>query len=124
DAAARHRSHETFALELRHCLAHRRTADAEVLREFAFVQPDVVAAAIDIHRHDRVFQGRVRLVFETRRNIDWLQRGARRERGPGIETMNGTGFRISATHTWYTISQMRRRAATAAFPALSGGWEP
>ena len=42
DAAARHRAHEAFALELRHRLAHRRAADAEILRELALVEPDVL----------------------------------------------------------------------------------
>ena len=42
DAAARHRAHEALALELRHRLAHRRAADAEVLRELALVEPDVL----------------------------------------------------------------------------------
>ena len=41
DAAARHRAHEALALELRHRLAHRRAADAEILRELALVEPDV-----------------------------------------------------------------------------------
>ena len=56
DAAARHRAHEAFALELRHRLAHRRAADAEILRELALVEADVLAAAIDVHRHDDVLQ--------------------------------------------------------------------
>ena len=45
DAAARHRAHEALALELRHRLAHRRAADAEILRELALVEPDLAAAA-------------------------------------------------------------------------------
>ena len=40
DAAPGHRAHEPFALQLRHRLAHRRTADAEVLRQAALVEPD------------------------------------------------------------------------------------
>ena len=48
-AAARLRPHEPFAFELRHGLAHRRAAYAELLRQAPFVEPDLCAAAIDVH---------------------------------------------------------------------------
>ena len=74
DAAARHRAHETLALELRHRLADRRAADAEILRQLALVEPDVAAAAIDVHRHDDILQRRIGLVLETERGVDRLDR--------------------------------------------------
>jgi len=55
NAAARHRPHKAFAFELRHRLTHWRSADAEIARELALVEPDVGAAAVDIHRHDGFF---------------------------------------------------------------------
>ena len=78
DAAARHRAHEALALELRHRLAHRRAADAEVLRELALVEPDVGAAAVDVHRHDDVLQRGVGLVLEAEGGVDRLDRQPRR----------------------------------------------
>ena len=77
DAAARHRAHEAFALELRHRLTHRRAADAEVVRQLALVKADVVAAAIDVHRHDGVLQRGVGLVLEARGDVDGGQRRLR-----------------------------------------------
>src|SRR5262249_60611153 len=52
DAAARHRAHEPFALELRHRFAHRRAADAGVLGELPLVQPHFGRLVIRIGRHD------------------------------------------------------------------------
>ena len=72
DAAPRHRAHETLALELGHCFAHRRPADAEILRKLALVEPDVGAAAVDVHRHDDVLQRGIGLVLEAERGVDRL----------------------------------------------------
>ena len=80
DAAAWHRAHKALAFELGHRLTHRRAADAEVLRQFSLVQPDLVAIAIDVHRHDRVLQRRIGLLLEAWRDVDRLQRRVRRER--------------------------------------------
>jgi hypothetical protein len=49
DAAARHRTHEPFALELGKRLTHRRAADPEVRRELPLIEPDVRARAIQVH---------------------------------------------------------------------------
>jgi hypothetical protein len=49
DAAPRHRADETLALELRHGLAHRRPADAELVRQAALVEPDLGAASVNVH---------------------------------------------------------------------------
>ncbi len=67
DAAPRLGAHEALALELRHRLAHRRAADAEIGREPPLVEPDLGAAAIDVHGGDGVLQRRVGLLLETRR---------------------------------------------------------
>src|SRR5262249_30970710 len=79
DAAARNRAHEAFAFELRHGLAHRRPADAEILRQAPFVEPDLSAAAIDVHRGDRVLERRVGLPLETRRAGQRTNRDLRRQ---------------------------------------------
>ena len=73
DAAARHRAHEALALELRHRLAHRRAADAEILRQAALVEPDLGAAAIDVHGGDGVLERGIGLALEicrARQRID------------------------------------------------------
>src|SRR6185437_962171 len=58
---------------LRHRLTHRRAADAEILRQLALVEPDLVTAMVDVHRHDGVLQRGVGLLLETRAGIDRLQ---------------------------------------------------
>src|SRR6185503_12035990 len=104
DAAPRHRPHKAFALELRHRLPHRRAADAEVLRELAFVETDILPAAIHVHRHDDVFQRHVRLVLETERGVDRLDRQARRSlRKIGPAGRAADGWVVG--HHWYTIFQ-------------------
>src|SRR6185437_2464464 len=84
-------------------------ADAEILRELALIEPDVAAAAIDIHRHDGVFQRQVSLVLEARRGFDRLNgrlrpRGRTDRQGSVARMQSGTGGRrIGLTHDWYTI---------------------
>src|SRR6185312_3773321 len=115
DAAARHRTHETLALELRHRLAHRGAADAELLRELALVEPDVIAAAIDVHRHDDVLQRLVGLVLEAERGVDRLDRKA------GIVRIHGFGMRNHATQGTVTTHRgiQYSRALSGTIPALS-----
>src|ERR1035437_5093183 len=115
DTAARHRAHEAFAFELRHRLAHRRATDAEVVRQLALVEADVVAAAVDVHRYDGVLQGGVGLVLEARGVVDGPKRRLRRRRranlrGRARTQTDATGQPALATHDWYTICQMRGRA--------------
>ena len=77
DAAARHRTHEALALELGHGLAHWRAANAELLSELPLVEPDVIAVAIDVHRDDRVLEGCIGFLLETRRDVDRRKRRVR-----------------------------------------------
>ena len=84
DAAAGHRTHEAFALELHHRFAHRRARDAEILRELALVEPDVGARAIDIRRDNEVAQGGVRLVLERLPTVDRGDHQARFAHGNGL----------------------------------------
>ena len=51
--AAWHRADEAFLLQHRQRLAHRRAAHPKVLRELAFVQPDLQRMAVDVHLGDR-----------------------------------------------------------------------
>src|SRR5262249_6177938 len=105
--APRNRAHETFALELGHGFAHRRTADAELRSEPPLVEPDVGAAAVDVHGHDRVFERGVGAGLEAVRAGDRLD--ARRYRGTrGVgrrwaRDADGTGVTSTLTHGWYTI---------------------
>jgi len=43
---------------------HRRSADAEFDRQTALVEPDVGTAAVHVHGHDDVLEGRVGLALE------------------------------------------------------------
>src|SRR6266566_3689711 len=122
------RAHETFALELGHGFAHRRAADAEIRCEPALVEPDVGPAAIDVHRHDRVFERRVGAAFEAVRAADWLDawryRGSR-GMGRGCDPDAGsTGVTITATHGWYTIFQNRGHAQWRRFRQADAGRAP
>src|SRR6185437_13568353 len=118
DAAARHRAHKALALELRHGFAHRRSADAEILRQLALIEPDLIAAAIDIHRHNGVLQGGVSLLLEAFGGVDRREhrmrgRGLRPRRRVAADTDGSIGGGSdAATHDWYTICQSRRRRAT------------
>ena len=128
DAAARHRAHEALALELRHGLAHRRAADAEILRQPALVEPDVGAAAVDVHRDDDVLQRRIGLVLEARWIADRIDRHVPRHRacrrdgthsrhGRWRDAMNGH----SATY-WHTLFQRQvtwQRVTWQRFPPPS-----
>src|SRR5664279_4986930 len=123
DTATRHRAHEAFAFELRHRLAHRRAADAEVVRQLALVEADVVAAAVDVHRHDGVLQGGVGLVLEAWGVVDGPKRRLRRRRranlgGRARTQTDATGQPALATHDWYTICQMRGRARNTILDAI------
>ena len=117
DAAARHRAHETLALELRHGLAHRRAADAEIERQLALVEPDVGTAAIDVHRHDDVLQRRIGLALEAGRGVDRLDRDAR-QRDRRRTGAHGPGWRRSlharsvSVMLVYNIPDRRRRNST------------
>src|SRR5262249_28448610 len=117
DAAARHRAHKTFALELGHGFAHRRAANAEILRQLALVKADVIAAAVDVHCHDCVLQRGVGFVLEARRHMDGCERGMRRQRcargSTTARNANATGVTVSATHDWYTICQTGGQAQPA-----------
>src|SRR5215813_973249 len=77
DAAARHRPHEAFALKLRHRLAHRCAADAEVLRQPALVEPHFGALAIDVERDDHVLERRIGPILEACRAHDRFDRDRR-----------------------------------------------
>jgi hypothetical protein len=58
---------------LRHGLAHRRAADAEILRQRALIEPDFGAAAVHVHADDDAFERRIGLVLEVERGVDRLQ---------------------------------------------------
>src|SRR5262249_42259902 len=77
DAAPRHRAHEALALELRHRLTYRRTADAEVLCQAALVEADLGTLPIDIKRDDNVLERRIGAALEACRTGDWLDRDRR-----------------------------------------------
>jgi hypothetical protein len=81
-AATRHGAHETLALELRHGLAHRRTADAKIFRKAALIKPDFGAAAIDIQGSDGLFQRGINLMLEV------FRAGQRRDRGPRLSAVH------------------------------------
>ena len=110
DAAARHRADKAFALELRHRLAHRRAADTEILRQAALVEPDLGAAAIDIHRSDRALERDVRLALKICRagqRVDgWLRPG--RAGGTAVRVI-AAHYGKARTHVWYTLFQFLRR---------------
>src|SRR5262249_39719392 len=104
--APRNRAHETFALELGHGFAHGRAADAEIRSEPPLVEPDVGAAAVDVHGHDRVFERGVGAGLEAVRAGDRLDAGRYRGRGVGrrwARDADGTGATSTLTHGWYTI---------------------
>ena len=107
DAAPRHRAHETLALELRHGLAHRRAADAELVRQPALVEPDLGAAAIDVHRGDGVLQRRIGLALEacrTGERIDGKPRRRQLCRARG--SLGAPQYGETRTHRWHTIFQL------------------
>src|SRR6185436_18975746 len=113
DAAPWHGADETFALELRHRLAHRGAADAEVLGELALVETDVLTAAIDVHRHDDVLQRNVGLVLEAERGVDRLDGKPRR----GFQLVCPAGGATHGTvfgHLEYNIP----RCNTVAMPVV------
>ncbi len=121
DAAPRHRAHETLALELRHGLAHRRPADAELMRQAALVEPDLGTAPVNVHRGDGVLERGIGLALETRRvgeRIDGKprRRQLRRTRG------NPPQYGETRTHRWHTIfqqGQRRQRSPGLIRPAAS-----
>src|SRR5581483_6434084 len=90
---------------------------------------DVVAALVDVHRHDGVLQRGVGLVLEARRDVDRLERrlgGGLREdgggggggaAGPPADTADAA---VGGTHDWYTICQELRRAQSGALQPSSG----
>ena len=64
NAAAGDGADKALALELRHRFAHRGAAHAEVGSEAPFVEPDIGAAAIDIHGRDGIAQRGVGAALE------------------------------------------------------------
>src|SRR5215510_10285718 len=115
DAAPGHRAHEAFALELRHRLAHRRAADAEVLSEAALVEAHLGALPVDIERDDDVLERRIGPALEARRAYHRLdlhcRAGAGMLRFVQVPDAGTTGT-LTCTHrsctlsaAWYAIFQ-------------------
>src|SRR5262249_614240 len=121
DAAARHRAHEPLAFELRHRLAHRRAADAEIARELAVVEPHLDRLLVDVERQDHALERRIGAVREgggvlERRNRDpgfGLRRAAagrkRSHSGYITSTKNAPARRLL-----YVIPASRKRSGAAA----------
>src|SRR5262245_20416530 len=106
NSAARHRAYKAFALELSHGFAHRRAADPEIQSEPPLVEPDIGAAAIDVHGD---LEGGIGAGLEAVRAGERLEAGGhRRPRGirrcPRPNT-GSTGGATVGTHLWYTICQ-------------------
>src|SRR5262249_26653153 len=95
----RHRADKSFALELRHGLATRRAADAEVDRQFAFVEADFAGGAVNVHGRDRVFQRGVGTALEA---LD------------GRDRLNPRGLHRSRCHPWGLCGGKTARCATGA----------
>src|SRR6478609_4641522 len=108
-------AHEAFALELRHGLTHRRATDAEIERQAPLVEPDILAAAIDVHRDDGIPERSIGAALEALRAADGLDRDARRHfrldgGRPGVGRDPGRTGGTIITHDWYTIFQKYNRA--------------
>src|SRR5262249_60598486 len=94
---------EASARELGLGFAPGRAADAEIRSEPPLVEPDVGAAAVDVHCHDRVFERRVGAGLEAVRAGDRLDARRYRSRGVGrgwARDADGTGGTSTLTHGW------------------------
>src|SRR5262249_20662081 len=103
---------KALTFELRHGLAHRRAADAQLLGQAAFVEPDFVATAIDVHADDDGFQRGIGFVFEAERSIDRFQArplGTREPAGIGSNATLGVPRYVLGRRK--TMSERRHLAA-------------
>src|ERR1051326_8129402 len=107
DAAPRLGAHKTLALELRHRLAHRRAADAEVGGETPFVEPDLGATAVHVHGRDGVLERRVGLALQTRRPLERIHGNAPLRRVRPAPRRRSHEKKKSSNSYWNTLYQPR-----------------
>ena len=140
DAAARDGADETFLFQHRQRLPDRGAADAEVLAQLAFVEPDFVRLAVNIHPHDRRPDRLARLRAQADADVQRRDRqfsGGLRRLGESCPGQRPRGGIASGCDPWavlwilYTSAVKppnrrsgRRRGLDAKVPTLPGVHRP
>src|SRR5262249_1203584 len=116
NSPARHRAHKALTFQLRHGLAHRRAADAQLLGQAAFVEPDFVVTAIDVHADDDGFERGIGFVFEAERSVDRFQ-----ARPLGTRELAGIGSNATLAVPRYAFGQRETMYARRHLAARNEG---